>query len=140
MANEIDPKLLETIRRAADWVLINELIDHAEDSETTRACRQVLKERRSASESEEVHPSVTEANTYSDAEMMTNEFRERVARVKSELRRASLSLDEDLGVFWQAIHELTSETLLADKGEAHAAEYVRCLKIYEDWSLRQGLP
>jgi hypothetical protein len=46
MANEIDPKLLETIRQAADWLLINELIDHPEDSETTKACRLVLKERR----------------------------------------------------------------------------------------------
>ena len=40
MANEIDPKLLETIRQISDWLLIDELIDHPEDSEMTRVCRQ----------------------------------------------------------------------------------------------------
>jgi hypothetical protein len=139
MANEIDPKLLETLRQAADWLLINELIDHPEDSETTRACRQVLKERRETPEPEDVHPSVTDENTYTEEEMITPQFRSRVARVKSELVRASLGLDEDIGVFWQAMHELASDILLADKGEEHAAEYTRCLKMYEKWELRQEL-
>jgi hypothetical protein len=99
----------------------------------------VLKERRDAGEAEDVHPSINEGNTYSEAEMTTPEFRDRVSRVKSELVRASLGRDEDIGVFWQAVHELTSEILLADKGEAHAAEYVRCLKMYEKWDFRQRL-
>jgi hypothetical protein len=39
MANEIDPKLLETIRQAADWLLVDRVIDHPDDSEMTQACR-----------------------------------------------------------------------------------------------------
>ena len=139
MANEIDPKLLETLRRAADWLLIDELVDHPEDSETTRACRQVLKERRETKKTEDVHPSINEGNTYTEEEMTTPQFRSRVARVKSELVRLSLDLDEDIGVIWEAFHEFTSDILLADKGEEHAAEYMRCLKMYEKWDLRQEL-
>jgi hypothetical protein len=98
----------------------------------------VLKERRDAGEAEDVHRSINEGNTYTEVEMTTPEFRNRVSRVKSELIRASVGLD-DIGVFWQAVHELTSEILLADKGEAHAAEYLRCLKMFEKWHLRQEL-
>jgi hypothetical protein len=115
------------------------LIDHPEDSEMTRVCRQVLKERRETPEPEDVHPSVTDGNTYTEEEMITPQFRSRVMRVKRELVRLSLGLDEDIGVFWEAFHEFTSDILLADKGEEHAAEYMRCLKMYEKWDLRQGL-
>jgi hypothetical protein len=139
MAKDIDPTLLETIWQAADWLLVDRLIDHPDDSEMTQACRQVLKERRNAGEPEDVHPSITEENTYTEAQMITPEFRSRVERVKSKLVCASLGLDDDLGVFWQAIHELTSDILLADKGEAHAAEYLRCLKMYEKWDFQQPL-
>jgi hypothetical protein len=87
----------------------------------------------------EAHPSVTQENTYTDNEMRSSEFRERVARFKTEVLRASLELNEDTGVFWQAIHEVAWEFLIADKGEAHATQYLKALQVYEEWAFKKGL-
>lgn len=87
----------------------------------------------------EAHPSVTQENTYTDEEMSSPEFRNRVERFKREIMRASLELDEDKGIFWQTLHELAWEFLKADKGEAHGARYLKALRVYTEWAFKKGL-
>jgi hypothetical protein len=87
----------------------------------------------------EAHPSITQENTYTDEEMSSPEFRNRVARFKREVLRASLELHEDKGVFWQTLHELAWEFLKADKGEAHGARDLKALRVYTEWAFKKGL-
>jgi hypothetical protein len=87
----------------------------------------------------DAHPSISEQNTYTTEEMESQEFRARVKTFKSMVLRAAVVLDENMGVLWQALHELAYEFLEADKGEEHAGQYVKALKGYEEWSFKKGL-
>jgi hypothetical protein len=83
------------------------------------------------------HPSITEDNTYTKAELASAEVRQQIEAIKRRI--ANAAGDATVPLLWAALHEIAFELLFLDKGEKYADRYVAALEEYTRWAFQQPL-